>query len=334
MDMALDSIEGWRVWNAGFERPLYHEVGFLVLTTEPLEYDLESFAGASYINLLKRGLEVDRLNPQLIAAMFPAFNSEVFKDGFYNPLGGYVESGKVITELAEFARGLEVDIHMGQTVDELMRNGNRVTGARTREGIRVEAGHTVLAAGAFTPYLLPELQESMVATGHPVFHLKPELPASYMPPDFPVFAADIQNTGWYGFPYHPLAQVIKIANHGIGIPMDPEHDSREVPTEALEHLRTFLKVSIPPLAASPMTYARLCCYTDTVDGHFWIDRHPELQSLTVATGGSGHAFKMAPVLGELIADTAESKENTWAERFRWREFTEETMQEEEARRKV
>jgi hypothetical protein len=43
---------------------------------------------------------------------------------------------------------------------------------------------------------------------------------------------------------------------------------------------------------------------------------------------------MAPVLGELIADTAESKENTWAERFRWREFTEETMQEEEARRKV
>jgi glycine/D-amino acid oxidase-like deaminating enzyme len=334
MDMALDSIEGWRVWNTGFERPLYHEVGFLVLTTEPLEYDFESFAGASYVNVLKRGLQVDRLNPQLIAAMFPAFNSEVFKDGFYNPTGGYVESGKVIIELAEFARELEVEIHTGQTAEELVLHGNRVTGARTREGLHFEAGHTIVAAGAFTPSLLPEMRNYMVATGHPVFHLKPDLPASFMPPDFPVFAADIQNTGWYGFPYHPLSQIVKIANHGIGLPMDPELDPREVPSDALEHLRTFLNVSIPQLAPAPMTHARLCCYADTVDGHFWIDRHPELQSLTVATGGSGHAFKMAPLLGELIADTAESAENTLAERFKWREFTEETIKEEEARRKV
>jgi len=334
MDMALDSIEGWRAWNEVFERPLFHEVGFLVLTTDPLEHDFESFAGASYVNLLKRGFHPDRLNPQLIAAMFPAFNSEVFKDGFFNPVGGYVESGRVLVELASHAQDLGVTLLQGQTVVELLQNGNRIQGVRTHTGLRIEAGHHILAAGAFAPYLLPELQESLVVTGHPVFHLQPALPALYMPPDFPVFAADIQHTGWYGFPYHPLQQVVKVANHGIGIPMHPGNDPREVPPAALEHLQTFLRISIPSLADATLTESRLCCYADTPDGHFWIDHHPELQGLSVATGGSGHAFKMAPVLGELIADVAESKENIRAERFAWRAFDVETVHEEEARRKV
>ena len=44
---------------------------------------------------------------------------------------------------------------------------------RTREGETFSAGHTLVAAGAWTHHLLPELQRIMVATGHPVFHLKP-----------------------------------------------------------------------------------------------------------------------------------------------------------------
>ena len=116
MDMALDSLEGWRAWNEVFDRPLYHETGFLILTSEPLEYDFESFAGASYINLLKRGYHSDRLNPQLIAAMFPAFNSEVYHDGFFNPIGGYVESGRVIEQLAKYARDMGVAIIEGEAM--------------------------------------------------------------------------------------------------------------------------------------------------------------------------------------------------------------------------
>ena len=79
-DMALDSLEGWRAWNEVFDRPFYHETGFLVLSSEPLEHNLDSFAGASYLNLLRRGYHPDRLNSQLIAAMFPAFNAEVYRE--------------------------------------------------------------------------------------------------------------------------------------------------------------------------------------------------------------------------------------------------------------
>jgi glycine/D-amino acid oxidase-like deaminating enzyme len=334
MDMAIDSMEGWRAWNEVFDRPLFHETGYLILTTETLEADFESYAGASYVNLLKRGYHPLRIDPQLLSAMFPAFNSLAYKDGFYHDVGGYVESGRAIEELTSYARSTGVEVVEGQTANQLLFSQNMITGVNTLEGMHVDAGHVIICAGNFTPYLLPELQPYMRVTGHPVFHVKPEHSSMFMPPDFCVFAADIQNTGWYGFPYHPLAQVVKIANHGIGTPIHPEKDERVVTADHENALRNFLKTTIPVLAESPVVYTRLCCYTDTLDGHFWIDQHPEIRNLTVASGGSGHAFKMGPVLGEMIADVAEGGRHKWSARYGWRELSAETLHKEEARFKT
>ncbi len=60
-------------------------------------------------------------------------------------------------------------------------------------------------------------------------------------------------------------------------------------------------------------------------------RHPELTGLTVAAGGSGHAFKMAPVLGGLIADAALGRPNPRLAKFRWRQLSPETAGQEAAR---
>lgn len=38
----------------------------------------------------------------------------------------------------------------------------------------------------------------------------------------------------------------------------------------------------------------------------------------MAAGGSGHGFKFAPVLGDLIADAALEIRNPWLTKFRWR----------------
>ena len=62
----------------------------------------------------------------------------------------------------------------------------------------------------------------------------------------------------------------------------------------------------------------MCIYTDTWDGNFLISPHPEVNGLTVATGGSGHGFKFAPVLGGLIADAVEGIPNPYLDRFTWR----------------
>ncbi|HXV86725.1 MAG TPA: FAD-dependent oxidoreductase, partial [Gemmatimonadales bacterium] len=100
-------------------------------------------------------------------------------------------------------------------------------------------------------------------------------------------------------------------------PIDPDA-ARPVSPAAQEHLRQFLAGTLPALADAPVVYTRLCLYADTQDGDFWIARDPERPGLTVASGDSGHGFKFAPVIGPVIADAVEGRDNPVLERFRWR----------------
>ena len=176
-----------------------------------------------------------------------------------------------------------------------------------------------------------ELQPKMKPTGHPVFHLRPPDPALFSPPQFTCFTADISRTGWYGFPYHPREQVVKIANHGVGQRLHPTNDPRLVGAADEEALRAMLAETFPALVDAPIVYTRRCLYNDTLDEHFLIDRHPEWVGLTVGAGGSGHGFKFGPLLGDLIADAAEGAPNRWLAKFRWRWLAEDTVGEEAAR---
>lgn len=331
MDMGEYCLQGWRDWNEMLGETLFHEVGFLIAAKQPLEAAEAAFETTSYRNLISKGYHPQRLSYSSVQSRFPAFNYEVYVDGFYNPYAGYVESGRVIKALANYAAQLGVAIHEGQTVEQITQSNNRVTGVKTSEGAQFSADHVIVCAGVHTPYLVPELMPYMKITGHPLFHLKPHNPELFAYPHFTPFAADIANSGWYGFPLHPTEGVVKIGNHGIGVALHPDHDARVVTAEDEAKLRTFLREAMPALADAPIVYTRRCLYTDTLDGHFWIDRHPSVEGLTIGTGGSGHALKMGPVLGELIAAAALGEAHPWGGRFRWRGLTEGTKQEEAAR---
>ena len=49
----------------------------------------------------------------------------------------------------------------------------------------------------------------------------------------------------------------------------------------------------------------MCIYTLSPDRHFVIDLHPDHANVAVATGFSGHGFKFAPAVGEMLADLVE-----------------------------
>lgn len=329
MQMVDKAIDGFVAWNEELGETLYHNTGVLMLTQEPMEqvaYNWESFK-----LLQAEGHSPERLDSVALAQRFPAWNAERYMDGFYSPRGGYAESGRVVSALQTLARREGVVLHEGQTADELLGTPGRVTGVRTREGATFHADQVLVAAGAWTAVLLPELQPVMKATGHPVFHLKPANPTLFTPPNFAVFTADVSRTGWYGFPYNPREGVVKVASHGVGVQLHPEHDERVVYDSDIAHLRRFLAETFPALADAELVYTRRCLYCDTLDEHFWIDRHPTREGLSVSTGGSGHGFKFAPVLGGLAADVVEGKANPWAAKFAWRAFDAETHGEEASR---
>ncbi|KAM3079624.1 hypothetical protein ACMFMG_006036 [Clarireedia jacksonii] len=59
------------------------------------------------------------------------------------------------------------------------------------------------------------------------------------------------------------------------------------------------------IAKRPFAKARRCWYTDTPSTDFIVDYHPAYdKSLLVATGGSDHAFKFLPVIGEKVVAIA------------------------------
>lgn len=329
--LADEARQGWLRWNEEFGDELYHEVGIIMMTRAPMTPG--GFEYESYQVFRKRGHTVERLDSDDIAERFPMWNADVYVDGYFHAEAGYVESGRVIEALISQARDAGIALHAGQTVDELRTEAGRVTGVSTREGKTFDAGHVVVAAGAWTQYLVPDLQPYMQAVGQPVFHLRPTDTDSshFEPPAFPVFGADVTKTGWYGFPLHPREGVIKIANHGPGTKLHPSEDERIVTEEQKQRLRSFLAESLPALADTPITYTRCCLYCDTLDEHFWIAQHPEQEGLTVAAGGSGHAFKFGPILGELTADAVEGQDNPHLHKFRWRHLSPDTKGEEGTR---
>jgi glycine/D-amino acid oxidase-like deaminating enzyme len=317
------SIEGWRRWNRDFGVALYHETGLLLLRRAPLAPG--TLEQDSFEVLSRRGHRPELLDASAVRRRFPAWNADRYAYGMYDPEGGFVESGRVVARLVEEARKLGVDLREAISFGSLLEAGSaigdapgRVGGIISTGGERVEAEQVVLALGAWTPHALPWLASELRSTGHPVFHLAPSDPEAFRPERFPVFCADIQATGYYGFPVHPVTGVLKIGRHGLGRAMHPDSLERSVTSEETADLRSFLAATFPPLQHAPIVYTRICLYCDSVDGHFWIAHDPDRPGLVVATGDSGHAFKFAPLLGPLIADVVEGRNDPLQERFRWR----------------
>ena len=314
-ELAERSIKLWRKWNEEFGIELYHETGVMFVRRremKPGDFEYETFK-----ILQQRGHKVERMNSAQLWKRFPAWNPELFRDGVLEVEAGYAESGRVVAALVERARSAGVELRQNSRFSHLEEGDGRTKGIVLDNGERIVADRVVMAAGAWTPYLLPFTKTFFRASGQPVFHLKPQRPDLFAPERFPVFGADITTTGYYGFPLNRDG-IVKIANHGPGREMSPESPQRAVTSEEEENLRKFLSWAFPTLAEAPIVYARMCMYCDTHDGNFWIASNPERKGLVIAAGDCGHGFKFAPVLGGIIADAVEQKSNPILEKFRWR----------------
>jgi glycine/D-amino acid oxidase-like deaminating enzyme len=314
-ELAERSIKLWRKWNEEFGIELYHETG--VMFARRREMKSGDFEYESFKTLQQRGHKVERMNSAQLWKRFPAWNPELFRDGVLEWEAGYAESGRAVATLIQRAGSIGVKLRSTSRFANLDERDHRIEGIVLDNGERIAADRILIAAGAWTPYLLPFTKKFFRASGQAVFHLKPPQPDLFAPERFPVFGADITTTGYYGFPLNRDG-IVKIANHGSGREMSPESPQRAVTSEEEENLRKFLSWALPELAEAPVVYTRLCMYCDTHDGNFWIAPDPEREGLVIAAGDCGHGFKFAPVLGQITADAVEQKSNPILKKFRWR----------------
>ncbi|MDH3605501.1 MAG: FAD-dependent oxidoreductase [Acidimicrobiia bacterium] len=311
IDLMEEAFPHWQAWNEAWGSDLYHQTGFLILSGAAMSPG--SYEHASFTALESRGFPVEQVMASTVGERYPQWSLPAGVEGYVNGRAGWAESGAVVARLLADAAGVGVRL-VETKVTDLMTRRSRVEGVVTEDGQRLLSDLTVVAAGAWTAGLVPDLDELIVTTGHPIVHFLPGEPERFRPPHFLPWAADIANTGWYGFPSSATG-VLKVANHGAGRIIGPDED-RQIAEDWEAHFRGFLTEWLPAVAEAPIVDTRLCLYTDTTDGDFLIDRHPRLKSLVVATGGSGHGFKFAPVIGELVTDTIEHGPRY--KRFGWR----------------
>jgi glycine/D-amino acid oxidase-like deaminating enzyme len=314
-DLAARAIVRWREWNREWDEPLFHEVGILLLSRDSMEPG--GFEADSMRLQLERGVPVERLDGAALARRYPAWSRSTYADGYLNPRAGYVESGRVMQALISRARAAGVEIREGVRCVRLHQPGDRVAGVVLEGGEILGADFVLVSAGAWTGFLLPWLSEFLWATGQPVVYFRPLDPRPFEGARFPVWCGDIARTGWYGFPVNPEG-VLKVGHHGPGRRIGPDDPLDVTEAEERESLE-FVRATFPALGNESVLRTRLCLYCDTWDGDFLIDHDPQRPGLMVAAGGSGHGFKFAPLLGQIIADVLERKPNREAQRFAWRQ---------------
>jgi PAS domain S-box-containing protein len=86
--------------------------------------------------------------------------------------------------------------------------------------------------------------------------------------------------------------------------VDPSRLDRELHARDLLPIRRFIGDCLPGVLSSDPSAFDMCMCTMTPDESFIVDRHPLSNRVVFAAGFSGHGFKLAPSMGELLASLA------------------------------
>lgn len=331
--LAAEAQEIWRQPDGCGGDGRYNECG-LIITTDDATRKASGvdYARSSWENVRALAADDPALSAKIEELPSPAAIRDAYgtgggngKWGYINRRSGWADAEACMDWLHAQVRATGRVRFVNGTAASLVcstynRRTPQVRGVRLTDGSELQAGLTVLATGAWTPGLV-DLSRRAVATGQVLAYvdLTDEEQAAL------AGRPTLLNLSTGYFIITPANKTLKVARHSYGYlnPTGPSSSSStgSVVSAPATHLTSPPAQSIPPadeaalraamcemvplpgLRDRPFRETKLCWYTDTVDGDFIIDYHPDYRSLFLATGGSGHGFKFLPVIGDRIAAT-------------------------------
>jgi sarcosine oxidase len=178
----------------------------------------------------------------------------------------------------------------------------------------------VISAGAWLSKLVPGLQDIARPERQVLGWFQPHRPELFLPDRLPVFNMVVDEGHFYGLPVfdQPGFKVGKY--HHLAEPIDPDNEDIEGKPRDEKVLRDFVERYFPQ-AGGPTLSMRRCIFTNTPDGHFIMDFHPEFPQVAIASPCSGHGFKFCSVVGEIMAELVqEGKTRHEISMFRLKRF--------------
>jgi sarcosine oxidase len=193
-------------------------------------------------------------------------------------------------------------LHEGQEVLAWRADERHIEVVTKRD--RYAAERLVITAGAWSTRLLADIGVPFSVMRQVAMWFEVSRPEDFRRDLFPCFCADTPAGFYYGFPMLD-ARGVKVARHYGALELDdPSAVDWQVHDDDESTLRRFLAAHLPGADGS-RTRGSVCMYTLTPDRHFVIDQHPRHANVVIAGGFSGHGFKFASVVGEILADLCE-----------------------------
>jgi sarcosine oxidase len=232
---------------------------------------------------------------------FPPFRLPRNFVGVWQPEGGFLRAEPAIAAQLALAERAGATVRTQTRVEsvEPRADGVRIV---TSEGA-IETGRAIVAAGPWLKQLLPDLPAPIEVTRQAAGWFAPGDMTQFALGAFPVFLCETQHGIHYGFPIHSATGLKVAKHHHANETVDPDTVDREISAQDEGLIRSFLSNHLPG-GNGPLRSAKTCLYTMTPDGDFILDRLPGAPQIIVASPCSGHGFKFAPVIGDIIADLA------------------------------
>ena len=248
------------------------------------------------------GVDVETLTPEEGRKRFPVFRFDNAAGVLHDRTAGLVAAAQAVQSLIDLIRRQGGEIRENTTVQRV---------DITRDPIRVETSvgdfeteRLIVTAGPWVSHLLPFLKSRVALARQTVgfFQLEGSR-EEFQPGAFPVWGYLLRqgDISYYGLPQFGR-DGIKLAKHIVsGVDDDPDDVPTQMPEDAIDDLRTFIKEQFVPPIARFLDW-ETCLYTNTGTEDFILDVHPDNPHVVIGAGFSGHGFKFGPLTGRILSE--------------------------------
>jgi glycine/D-amino acid oxidase-like deaminating enzyme len=305
--MVARALVLWRENQAKWNSQLLHEIGALFMA--PKEDEAQR---ASMKALGDAGLRFDHLTGAEARKRFPQINFEGRDSMVYEKQAGYLTSRRACEVVMEgFVK--EGGHYKGLSVKPGAIHQKQMQGLALSDGSTLRADLYVFACGPWLGKLFPvEIGDRVLpARQIGLFFGLPAGAEALQESKCPVW---LDAGSYYGIPGNNF-RGIKIVGHTLSDdydplhPWDPSTSERVAPPDRFQAPREYLAFRFPAMKGAPLVESFVCQYEMSPDENYILDRHPGCENAWIAGGGSGHAFKLSPTVGEMMADLVEGKKS-------------------------
>lgn len=290
------AYELWDELEAYYGQPLFIQTGALMIG--PPEGVLVQ---GSETSARQHGLPYEKLSAQAVKERYPAFHLPDEMIAIFESRAGLLLLEGCIRAHLKRAKEKGANLHVNEAVAEWQVENGTVQ-VKTSQGT-YSAKKLLFTAGSWIGQLMSGLDLPLQIERQLQLWFEPKNPEQFHHKNFPGYMIEDAHSPpyFYGFPMIEDGKIKTALHHGGQLSSDVVGIHRELQPEDVEAVRQRIEKYLPDANGALVEHV-VCMYTNTPDEHFLLDVHPHHPEVLIASPCSGHGFKFASVIGEIVAD--------------------------------